>query len=235
MDPDSPSEQRSALIRLTGFAVGALATLWPSLRESEWAEGMEEVVGTYGLAAGALATDWFEALREKALAKKRAAAQPPRRPGTPVRPSATPIRPQLDIEIARLPTAGLYRSIAESIQANPETALVRAQGEVQRAVANVHRDTITDLSSRDPNAAGWRRVGVGENCKFCQMLIGRGAVYKDATARFASHQNCNCVAEPAFSGGTTMPALPYTRSTRRMSDEQRARANARAREWMAAH
>lgn len=231
MEPDSPAEQRLALIRLTGMAVGALATLWPSLRESEWAEGIEEVCGTYGLAAGAMAGDWFELLRDRALAKKRAAASPPTRPGA--RPAASLIRSQAQIEIARLPTAGLYRSIAESIQVNPETALVKAQAETQKVVANVHRDTITDLSSRDPSATGWRRVGTGEGCDFCKMLIGRGAVYKDATARFASHGKCKCVAAPAFDPGRTMPALPYTRSTRRMSDEQRARANARAREWIA--
>jgi hypothetical protein len=30
------------------------------------------------------------------------------------------------------------------------------------------------------------------------MLIGRGAVYSEATADFQSHDHCNCQAEPAW-------------------------------------
>ena len=55
----------------------------------------------------------------------------------------------------------------------------------------------TVSSTTDPKARGWQRVGVGE-CDFCSMLIGRGAVYSEATADFLSHDHCHCYAEPAF-------------------------------------
>lgn len=237
MGPDSPGEQRSALIRLTGMAVGALALLWPRLREDEWAEGIEEVASVYGAAAGTLASDWFEALREAALARKRRAQQPPR-PGTP-QSSTSLIRQPFRIEPARLPTEGLYRSIAESIRVHPETALTNAQGEMQRIVANAHRDTITDLTARDPRAVGWSRVGQGETCDFCRMLISRGAVYRKGTARFAAHTNCNCLASPAFDNVRPLeqvPTVAYVASAEksRWSQRRKDAANKRVREYLAA-
>jgi hypothetical protein len=51
------------------------------------------------------------------------------------------------------------------------------------------------------------------------MLIGRGAVYSEAGADFASHDHCNCSAVPAF-GGQPRPVKPYTVSPRRTIDPQ---------------
>ena len=210
---DSSSEQRAALTTITGRASDSLAAWWPVIQGEALADALMEIADIYGLAAGTLAADWYSDLRVAADAPGRFVTVP-----------------------AAMPTAGLFRAIADKVSAgSPDTALARAQGEMQRVVANAHRDTITQLSDEDDEASGWRRVGDGHNCDFCNMLIGRGAVYKASTARFASHQHCNCVAAPAFGGGPAMPARPYTRSNTRMTQDQRDRMNRRTREWIAAN
>lgn len=212
---NSPREQRTALIAITGLATAALAQVWESLQSpGDVAAAMEDTSALYGLAAGTLAADWYESLRELAEVRGRIIAEP-----------------------AQLPSGGLFRSIADNLAAtgSPDTALQRAQGELQRVVANSHRDTITQLSGADRYAAGWRRVGDGDNCDFCRMLIGRGAVYKESTARFASHQHCNCMAAPAFDGGRAIGVMPYSQSTATRTERQRKAAARRVREFIAAN
>jgi hypothetical protein len=63
----------------------------------------------------------------------------------------------------------------------------------------------------DPGASGWQRTGSGTSCTFCRMLIGRGGVYSEATADFASHDHCNCSATPAWVD-QPRPVKPYTPS-----------------------
>jgi hypothetical protein len=84
-------------------------------------------------------------------------------------------------------------------QAEPDfpTTLVKVAGGLQRIIANADRQTIQASSIADPGARGWAREGSG-NCDFCAMLIGRGAVYTEATADFDSHDHCGCIAVPAF-------------------------------------
>lgn len=202
-------------MKLTSMALSDLAAAWSSLTRPEtlW-QGLKELGTTYGLAAGTLAADWYDEARTDA--------------GIDV---------SIVIEPAGEPTDGLWRWIAsEALAGDPNTALGRMQGEMQRAVADAHRRTITDLSGRDPEATGWRRVGQGENCRFCNMLIARGAIYKAGKAsRFAAHPHCNCLAEPAFEQGPAAPALPYSRSPRAASDRWRAANARRVREYLAKH
>ena len=68
----------------------------------------------------------------------------------------------------------------------------------------------------DPKADGWQRTGVGE-CKFCEMLIGRGAVYTEATGDFGAHDDCHCSAVPAFKGRPRQ-VEPYVVGPRRKVD-----------------
>ena len=84
----------------------------------------------------------------------------------------------------------------------------------------------------DPASRGWARYGDGDSCDFCAGLIGRGAVYTSATARFASHDRCGCVAGPAFADAARVHR--YVPSDRFVG-KPRARQvnNARVREWLA--
>lgn len=50
----------------------------------------------------------------------------------------------------------------------------------------------------DERCIGWRRVTRPGACGFCLMLADRGAVYRESTAAFPAHSNCDCAAEPVF-------------------------------------
>jgi hypothetical protein len=102
------------------------------------------------------------------------------------------------------------------------TALESVTGSVVRHVLDGGRTTVERSVEREPRFVGWRRVGVGANCRFCNMLIGRGEVYSAGTVRFASHDHCNCGAEPA-SGGPPASALQYSASARVQTPADRER------------
>ena len=77
-------------------------------------------------------------------------------------------------------------------------ALTETQGSMARLVLDAGRDTATKTLKADRAAYGWQRVLGGGGCDFCQMLAGRGAVYKEDTADFPSHDHCGCSAEPVY-------------------------------------
>jgi len=95
---------------------------------------------------------------------------------------------------------------------------------IQLEVARPYRDTTMVNQQNDPYAIGWRRITHG-GCKLCQMLSDRGAVYKQATAAFATHPNCHCTAEAVFRGGESGPeasVMQYQASSKSKSPAQRA-------------
>lgn len=102
----------------------------------------------------------------------------------------------------------------------PELLLPFLQGAVQGYVLQPGRDTIQRSSIADPDAAGWHRETrpsetFASGCGFCNVLAGRGGVYKWDTAQFASHDNCHCVAVPSWDqGAEEVPASAYVASAR---------------------
>jgi len=77
-------------------------------------------------------------------------------------------------------------------------ALTQSTGSMARLVLDAGRDTITQTIRADRAAFGWQRILGGGGCDFCQMLAGRGAVYKEDTADFPSHDHCGCTSEPVY-------------------------------------
>lgn len=77
-------------------------------------------------------------------------------------------------------------------------ALVQTSGSMARLVLDAGRMTAVDTLREDPAAFGWARVLGGGGCDFCQMLAGRGAVYKEDTADFEAHDHCGCTTEPVY-------------------------------------
>lgn len=134
------------------------------------------LIEQYGLAAGTIAAEWYDELRAKRGIGGSFTAIP-----------------------ADIPDVGAHALVGWALDtATDYTAFqTLVLGGSQRRVANFARQTVTVSSTIDPKARGWQRVGVGE-CDFCQMLIGRGAVYSEATADFQSHDHCHCYAEPAW-------------------------------------
>ena len=163
--------------------------------------------GIYGAAVATLSADWYDDIRDADEVRGRF--------------TAIPAELKADAgtdELARWGVGPLFQAVPDKASAR---SLV--EGGVQRRIADVSRETITFSSVQDPAATGWQRVGEG-GCKsgFCDMLIGRGAIYTEAGADFASHDHCRCSAVPAW-GGEPKPVKPYTPSQRNISDADRAR------------
>lgn len=219
------SEQREALIGLTRLAKGDLLALWRTLdglTASQTRDALASVLpalgDTYGAAAAALAADWYDDLREREAPKGRFTAEPAG-----------------DVDRKRWDSlAGWGVSPLFAAEPNRGAALTLIEGGLQRTIADRHRLTVVDNSIADPAASGWQRVGVGDNCGFCRMLIGRGAVYTDASVTFRSHDHCNCAASPTWAPNVTrISTEPYKQSQRERSDATKAMDNARAREFIA--
>lgn len=160
------------------------------------------IAAEYTTGSSALALEWYEELREAAEAVQRF--------------SPAPLVLVTDDDLAAIvaeTTSALYdieRGIEEDLEAALTESLELLEAEIVEEVAQAYRDTITGNVERDPEAVGWRRFARPEACKFCLMLAARGAVYTEATARFAAHGavmsgnrkggNCMCIAGPAFGG-----------------------------------
>lgn len=145
------------------------------------ADVLQGLVAVYGDAAGALGADWYEELRDEAE-----------------------VRGRFQAIVADLPDVGRTSALAgwavePLFGQEPDSVLAirRAAGGLQRIVLDVDRATVAGSSVADPAAVGWRRTGAGK-CSFCRMLIGRGAVYSEATVQFKSHDHCECTAVPDF-------------------------------------
>lgn len=142
---------------------------------------LPKLVTLYGSAAATLGADWYDDLREKAAVKGRFQAI-----------------------TAELPNKGRTNALAGwtvgplfGAAPDADAALGMATGGLQRIIFDADRETVTQSAVQDRAARGWMREGFGE-CDFCQMLLGRGAVYSEATADFEAHDNCKCVGVPAF-------------------------------------
>ena len=89
-----------------------------------------------------------------------------------------------------------------------------------RHALDAGRETLVETMKADPAVGGWQRVTSGRACAFCRMLADRGAVYKEATADFASHDHCSCSAEPVF-GDVKRRARDFVPSTRQRGPDAR--------------
>lgn len=213
----TPTELRNAVEDLHTLAADDLRGLWRQVTNAEEArEALEDVlpllVRTYGLAAGTVAADWYDDLRDELNVSGRFSA----------------IVPAVDDQgadvLARWGIAPLFGEEPDWTRAQ-----VLVEGGLQRRIANGARETVRLSSIEDPQAQGWQRVASG-GCSFCQLLAGRGTVYSEASADFASHDNCRCFATASFKGHPK-PVQPYTPSSRDVTDADRARV----REYLATH
>lgn len=177
----SATTLRRGIATLNARASRDLAALWRRMESAAQAgeelhDLLPAIVDTYGVAASVAAAEWYDDTRAKRGVRGRFLADP--------------------AEIADTGTHALV-GWALSSATNDSAFKVLIEGGVQRRIANFSRLTVVRSSLADPVARGWQRTGSGD-CDFCAMLLGRGAVYTEATADFEAHDNCNCQAEPAF-------------------------------------
>jgi hypothetical protein len=177
---------RRDLQALAAESAKDLRVFWRGFKSAESArdmlmEGLPQLVALYGAAAATMGADYYDEARdvEGVRGSYRAA------------PAAPAGGESLDV-LARVAVGPLFQAVPDFA-----SALTLAEGGLQRHIANADRETVTLASVDDKRARGWERVGVG-GCDFCSMLLGRGAVYTEATADFAAHDHCNCTAQPVF-------------------------------------
>lgn len=195
---------------LTAF-FGSLNLARPEATRDALLEYVPFLVQQYGDSAAAVAADWYDEVRaaEAVPGRFRALAQP------------SPYQSGVEDTVRR--AAG---SLFTDAPAGTLTSLLAPVGKYALAAG---RQTIATSTARDPRASGWQRVTRSGACRFCRMLAGRGGVYREATAHFASHGDCNCAAVPSWDpGAPEVDVALYKASARttRMSPAQREQHNA---------
>lgn len=122
-------------------------------------------------------------------------------------PDALP--PVLDLDSARtaLEVNGpikIKQQIGKGVEAAAATTSAKKTtlAVAKRLVLASSRDRLVSLTHADKDALGWARVTDGKPCHFCAMLVSRGPVYSENTARFEAHNGCGCNARPVFRGAS---------------------------------
>lgn len=181
----------------------------PSSMRADLLDGVPELIEFYAFGTSALAADYYDDERARAEAPRRFTAEP-----------VVTDRSEKIGRMVAWATEPLF-----GVEPDRAQVALRLVPEVQKEIARPFRDTVTTNTVRDPSAVGWRRIASGSGCRFCRMLADRGAVYKEAPARFASHGSCHCSAAPAFDVGDGPEAsvMQYLASQRRRTDADRAR------------
>jgi hypothetical protein len=142
---------------------------------------LPRLMDMYGAAAATLAADWYDELRAQTEARGSFRAVPAVLPDTGRTDS-----------LARWSAGAVFTA-----DPSPAGAVARAAGGLQRIIFNADRETVTYSSVQDRAARGWRREGRGD-CDLCTLLLGRGAVYTEASSQFETHDRCRCIGVPAF-------------------------------------
>lgn len=228
----TPSQIRSVLLRLTRRAksdiraVAASSTDPTTIRAALFVT-TPAIVAEYADGSSALALEWYDELRDAAPTSSLFAPRP------------LTLVTNDDVAAIVAKTTSSIREIQEGFERQIDEAVVESvkllEDETERLIANSFRETIAGNVKADPDAVGWKRFARPEACKFCLMLAARGAVYTEATARFAAHGavmagdrkggNCMCIAGPEFGGKETwVEATPmqYLASRRKRTAKQRA-------------
>ncbi len=186
---------------------------WES-RRLQLLDAAPGVIGYYSEATAALAADFYDDQRSKVKGERYAADS---------------------VVLDR--TVKIRRRIAWASEPlsldDDELAAARLAQVMQSELNRPYRDTIITNRKRDPLCVGWKRVTDGDGCAFCRALAARGAVYREATAYFAAHEDCSCTCAPVFRGegaGPEADVMQYMASSRkrRKSPAQKQRL----RDWI---
>lgn len=177
------------------------------------------VVSQYGDVAASMAAEWYEDIRLTEVGSSFRA-----------RPATSPYGADAIEGMVR-------RGIGPFFDDVPDLAAVMktVSSNAGKYVLGASRETIRTNTFRDDKANGWKRITRASSCDFCNMLAGRGGVYKRETAFFASHHKCNCAAVPSFD--PTAPEVDVrlyeaSKRTTRMDSAQKAAHNARVQEYI---
>lgn len=223
---------REANIAISELAKRDLNLLWatldlgnPRASRDVLLELVPEITGIYGEQAALVAADWYDMLREESGI-----------PGQYTAAMAATVPREFVEKRVRYGAGHLFTD-------TPDLMLPFLDTAISEYVLQPGRDTIQQSSMADPYATGWHREtrpseSYAKGCGFCNMLAGRGGVYKRSTARFAAHGNCQCVAVPSWDASAKeVHAAVYeaSKKTTGMSEAQREAHNKRIRDYVEAH
>lgn len=171
---------RNSVETLSNAASRDLAALWRQVDSAARAQTalrdvLPALVDRYGAAASALATEWYDDLRDKK--------------GIGGGFRATP---KIIADVGTDSLVGWALDTATDYPAFQTLIL----GGTQRRIKNFARLTVGDSSIADPQAQGWLRVGVGE-CDWCQQYLD-GEIHYAEGYDFPAHDWCQCDAVPAW-------------------------------------
>lgn len=100
---------------------------------------------------------------------------------------------QLDTETKRMAAVKAAPWTAPSDGLAVSTFISRISTAAARHTKTASRSTV--INTAVLNEAAWaRQLSGAEDCPFCTMLAGRGAVYSRDTVGFRTHDNCDCTA-----------------------------------------
>lgn len=218
-----PSQADAERLRLAQEGVRALVErdlrmMLPSLNNAQPEDAaraleayLPSLVRQYGESAASVAADWYDETRASE--------------GVPGRFRAVMAdSPYLDASegLARRAAGAFFTPTADD-------ALTTLLPTVGKYVLGASRATIQASVNADPRASGWQRVVRSGGCRFCQMLAGRGDVYKESTVHFAAHGHCNCAAVPSWDESAPEVDVSLYKASARttgMTPEQKSRHNA---------
>jgi hypothetical protein len=190
-------QHRAQQLLLRRATVAQVSKLWPAL---DWAR-LDATYPEFALAVAGLVERNRQTSAGLAAAYLRAFRQAKGVPGELKIVFAEPLIVDQFTTSLRVTSVVAAKNAAAAGTA-PElamaNALTQAAGSMSRLVLESGRQTVTESVRRDSAAFGWRRVLGGGGCDFCRMLAGRGAVYKEDTADFPSHDHCGCTSEPVY-------------------------------------
>lgn len=183
----------------------------PESARDQLLEFIPLLVAEYGEVAASFAADWYDEMRDAEGVPGRFRAKEQASPYTDA-------------------TEGLVRRAAGSLfTENPAETLVALTASTGKYALAAGRQTVITATDSDPRASGWKRVTQSGACDFCRMLAGRGGVYKEHSAHFASHGDCNCASVPDWDPNAPevdVAVYEASKRTTNMTPEQKAQHNA---------
>lgn len=190
-------QHRAQQLLLRRATVAQVARLWPAL---DWAR-LDATYPEFALQVAALVQKNRQTSAGLAAQYLRAFRLAAGVPGEVKLVFAEPLivdqfATSLHVTSVAAAKAAAARGVAADVAMG--NALSQTTGAMSRLVLQSGRDTVLSTIREDRAAYGWQRVLGGGGCDFCRMLAGRGAVYKEDTADFESHDHCGCTSEPVY-------------------------------------
>jgi hypothetical protein len=190
-------QHRAQQLLLRRATVAQVSRLWPAL---DWAQ-LDRTYPDFALSVAALVQrnrQTSAGLAAQYLAAFRKASDVPGRVKVVFAEPLIVGQFTASLRVTSVVAAKKAAAAGDAPEVAMRNALTQTTGSMARLVLGAGRETVVGTAKADRAAFGWQRVLGGAGCDFCRMLASRGAVYKEDTSDFESHDHCGCSAEPVY-------------------------------------